>query len=325
MTTRPPLILTHAQQGNGVRNLYTGAREPATAGGPAGCVGARRWRRYHGVGLFQAVRPAGPRGRLALAVSTPSDFYDALAPYYHLIFPDWEASMRRQGAALDTVLRARSRQPVRTVLDVACGIGTQALPLAALGYDVTASDLSVAAVERAVREAEARDLSIPFRVADMRGAAAPHDLTFDAVIACDNSVPHLLTDADLLRAFEQFHRALAPGGLCVVSVRDYDVLEKGGTQVHPYGVREEDGVRYVLLQVWEWATGGADATHYDTTMYVIEHPAAGPPVVHSSRATYYAASIPVLIDLMEQAGFEDVERVDGAFYQPLLIGHRSSD
>ena len=252
---------------------------------------------------------------------TPSDFYDALAPDYHLIFPDWEASMGRQGAALDAILRDRGRRPVRTVLDAACGIGTQALPLAAIGYDVTGSDLSAAAVERAAREAEARGLPVAFRVADMRDAAAAHGRVFDAVIACDNSVPHLVTDADLLRAFEQFHRLLAPGGLCVVTVRDYDALERGGVQVHPYGAQERDGVRSVLLQVWEWA-GGADATHYDTTMYVIEHPADGPPVVRASQGTYYAVSIATLCDLMGRAGFEGVERLDGAFYQPVLIGHR---
>ena len=28
-------------------------------------------------------------------------FYDELAPFYHLIFPDWEASIRRQAEALE--------------------------------------------------------------------------------------------------------------------------------------------------------------------------------------------------------------------------------
>jgi hypothetical protein len=34
-------------------------------------------------------------------------FYDELAPFYHLIFPDWEASIRRQAEALDGVIRER--------------------------------------------------------------------------------------------------------------------------------------------------------------------------------------------------------------------------
>lgn len=42
---------------------------------------------------------------------TPPGFYDALASYYHLLFPHWEASMQRQGAALAALLQARSRRP----------------------------------------------------------------------------------------------------------------------------------------------------------------------------------------------------------------------
>ena len=33
-----------------------------------------------------------------------ASFYDALAPYYHLIYPDWEASAKRQSEAIVKVL-----------------------------------------------------------------------------------------------------------------------------------------------------------------------------------------------------------------------------
>jgi SAM-dependent methyltransferase len=95
------------------------------------------------------------------------------------------------------------------------------LGLAALGYEVTASDLSPAAVERARTEARQRNLSIQTSVADMRLAYDHHRRTFDVVIACDNSVPHLLADSDILSAFQQFYACTAPHGVCLVSVRDY--------------------------------------------------------------------------------------------------------
>jgi hypothetical protein len=63
----------------------------------------------------------------------PADFYDALAPHFHLIHPDWEASVTRQGEQLDGVIQ-EFVPGARTVLDCACGIGTQALGLAARGY-----------------------------------------------------------------------------------------------------------------------------------------------------------------------------------------------
>lgn len=39
------------------------------------------------------------------------------------------------------------------------------------------------------------------------------------------------------------------------------------------------------------------------------------------RATYYALPATRLMELMRDAGFEDVRRLDGdAFYQPLILG-----
>src|SRR6266700_8049565 len=99
---------------------------------------------------------------------TTTEFYDQLAPLYHLIYPDWEASIRRQAAALNSVIREFWGKDHRTILDAACGIGTQSLGLAQLGYDVTASDLSPAEIERAKHEAAQRGLPIAFSVADMR-------------------------------------------------------------------------------------------------------------------------------------------------------------
>jgi hypothetical protein len=54
-----------------------------------------------------------------------AEFYDQLAPFYHLISPDWEASITSQAAALDSLIREVWEGSVRMILDAACGIGTQ--------------------------------------------------------------------------------------------------------------------------------------------------------------------------------------------------------
>jgi SAM-dependent methyltransferase len=247
-----------------------------------------------------------------------TEFYDTLAPYYHLIYADWEASIENQSRALDAIIREAGGTPSGSVLDAACGIGTQSLGLARLGYQVTASDLSPAAVERAQGEARRRGLSIQFGVADMREVHARYQRTFDVVLACDNSIPHLLSDADILTAFKEFHRCVAPGGLCLISVRDYAAVNLGvAAQLHPYGVRQVDDTRYVLFQVW-----APRPPCYDTTFYVIEHRKGAPPVTHATCSTYYAVPIDTLTRLMEQAGFSDVRRLDGKFFQPILIARK---
>jgi glycine/sarcosine N-methyltransferase len=62
-------------------------------------------------------------------------FYDRLAPYYKYFYLDWDASVQRQAQALDSVIQETIGTTAKTVLDVACGIGTQSIGLAKLGYN----------------------------------------------------------------------------------------------------------------------------------------------------------------------------------------------
>ena len=243
-------------------------------------------------------------------------FYAGLAPFYHLIYPDWEGSMRHQAEMLDATIRD-TWGDVSCVLDVSCGIGTQALGLARLGYSVTASDLSPEEVDRATCEAAERGLSIRFSVADMRQAHDHHAAQFDVVMACDNAVPHLLSDEDILSAFRQFHACTRPGGGCIVTVRDYEKEDLSSQRIKPYGIREENGVRWLLWQVWD-----PHLPTYDFTFYLVEDRGERECRTHALRCTYYAVTIPRLMELLGQAGFADVRRLDGKFFQPMIVGTR---
>ncbi len=248
-------------------------------------------------------------------VRTMSSFYDELAPQYHLIFDDWDTSIERQGTMLTQIIRGRWPDH-QTVLDVSCGIGTQAIALAINGFRVSGSDISSRAVERAIDEARQRDQDIAFSVCDMREAFAQHGGGFDLVISCDNSIPHLLADGEISMALSQMFACLRPGGGCVITIRDYDREPRGTNIVKPIRALTRGGVRYVVFQVWDF-----DGDLYDLTMFFVEENVSTRTVsARAMRSRYYAVGIPRLIALMSEAGFQDTKRLDDAFYQPVLLG-----
>src|SRR3712207_1005254 len=178
-------------------------------------------------------------------------FYDDLAEEYHLLFADWDASVRRQGAVLDRLIAGRLGPPPHRVLDCACGIGTQAIGLADRGYRVHGTDISPAAVARARREADRLGVSLTTAVADLRALDAIEG-SFDVVLACDNAVPHLLTDDDLRQAALGMRSKLREGGLLVVSIRDYDDLIARKPRAEVPRVFDRPDGRQIAFQVWDW-------------------------------------------------------------------------
>ncbi|HTK42985.1 MAG TPA: class I SAM-dependent methyltransferase [Gemmatimonadales bacterium] len=248
-------------------------------------------------------------------------FYDDLAPYYDLIFEDWEASMSRQGAALEHLIHrelgAAAPEAVPTrILDVPCGIGTQTLPLARRGFEVTARDLSPGAIARLRREAEVRQVVVDTAVADMRHVAASVSGLFDVVLAIDNSLPHLISDADVRVALQEFKKVLRLGGLCLCSVRDYDAVPRGVAATHPYGERHRGDEVFRLRQEWTWES----STHYQVAFIVEKDGPNGPNTLLRTVTRYYALPIPRLLELMAGAGFADCRRLNNTIYQPIVIG-----
>jgi len=243
-------------------------------------------------------------------------FYDELAPLYHLVYENWEASVARQGRALASLIGEHWGTGARTVLDAAVGIGTQALGLLALGFHVTGSDLSRVAVNRALREAAARHLPLTCLVADFR-ALPVRTASVDVVVICDNSLPHLETPSEIETALGECFRCARPGGGCLVSMRDYESPPPSGTvEVRPYGERAWAGRRYHVRQVWSWR-----GPRYDLSLEIT--PADGAEE-HATilKSSYLAIPVGQVAELMKAVGFQDVRRVDDRFFQPVLVGTR---
>lgn len=247
-------------------------------------------------------------------------FYDQFAADYHLIFADWDASMARQGEALDAMVRARLGAGPVSVLDCSCGIGTQAIALARRGHRVTGSDLSQVAVGRAAREAALRGLQLPTAAADMRHLPFA-DAVFDVVVCADNALPHLLTEEDVRVALAEMRRVLSDGGLLILSTRPYDdILRSRPVSTPPQLARTPDG-RAVTFQLWDWHE---DGERYDLELFQLL-PDGDDWHVKVRRTTYWALTRHRLTGFVTEAGFTGPEWAApeaSGFFQPVLTARK---
>ena len=147
-------------------------------------------------------------------------FYDNMASQYDKLFLDWQAATQEQAVILDRIFRDYGFDRSAHVLDCACGIGTQAIGLAALSYRVTASDISDGELAEAKTRAEEQDVDIRFEHADFCALSETFSEQFDIVIAMDNALPHMLTEEALDKAVKSIVSRIRPGGIFVASIRD---------------------------------------------------------------------------------------------------------
>jgi len=245
-------------------------------------------------------------------------FYDNLASQYDKLFLDWQSTTHEQAAILKKLFDECGFGTSASVLDCACGIGTQAVGLAALGYNVTASDISDAELKEAAVRAAGNGVKIRFEHADFCALSETFDELFDIIICMDNALPHMLTKESLESAIASITNQLAPGGIFVASIRDYDaLLEEKPPYSPPYIHKTENGQR-VSFQTWTW-----DGDRYKLTQYIIDDEETLQ--VSKFDCEYRAARREELTDMLLAGGCSKVEwkfAEETGFYQPIVIAKK---
>ena len=242
-------------------------------------------------------------------------FYDHLASQYDKLFQDWKETTKEQAVILDRIIAASGFDKTARILDCACGIGTQAIGLAAKGYHVTASDISEAELQQARSRARVNGVAIDFKRADFRVLSDTFSEKFDVVIAMDNALPHMLTREDLEAAIKSIVGQTVPGGIFIASIRDYDALLKEKPAYSPPYIHKTDKGQRVSFQTWDW-----EGENYRLTQYIIEDENT----LQTSRfvCEYRATRREELTNLLINAGCGEVDwkfPEETGFYQPILV------
>ncbi len=166
-------------------------------------------------------------------------FYDRLAPDYD----DMTGFGNRFVQEKPFFRLLVENHHIATALDAGCGTGFHSLLLAQLGVRVTAVDISGEMLERLERHGREMKLDITRARSDFSGVRKVAPGPFDAVFCMGNTIPHLLSEADIRKALADFAAILRPGGMLTLQMLNYDRIL--ATRERIQGARESNGVTYV--------------------------------------------------------------------------------
>lgn len=246
------------------------------------------------------------------------EFYDNLASKYELLFSNWESSSKEQAAVLKNILNSYGLDNSARILDCACGIGTQAIGLAELGYNVTASDISENELKEAKTRCLGKSLNIEFRHADFRNLESAFSESFDVLIAMDNALPHMLNTFDLVKAARSISGRIKKGGLFIASIRDYDEILKAKPHYSPPYIHETEIGKRVSFQTWNW-----HGDNYKLTQYIIED--ENKLSVSKFECEYKAIRKDELYSVLINNGFSEAKWLsndESGYYQPIIVAKK---
>ncbi len=153
--------------------------------------------------------------------------YEALAAVYDALTGD--VGYERRADYLERLFQ-KSRIPVHTVLDLACGTGSMTAVLAERGYELISVDASpdmlAAAQEKAANLSGEPPvfLNQSMTTLDLYG-------TVDAAVCCLDSLNYLASPKDVQKALQRLHLFIAPGGLLVFDINSASYLRNLDGQV----------------------------------------------------------------------------------------------
>ena len=245
-------------------------------------------------------------------------FYDSLATQYDKLFLDWQSTIMEQAEVLNRIFHNNGFDHTAEILDCACGIGTQAIGIASLGYNVTASDLSAGELIEAEKRAKANNVEICFKQANFCALSDTFSAQFDIVIAMDNALPHMLTSNDLASAIKSIVNQIKDGGMFVASIRDYDALLMDKPPYSPPYIHKTTKGQRVSFQTWTW-----EGDNYRLIQYIVDD--EDTLQVSKFECEYRATRRQEMTDLLMANGCSEVVWMfpeETGFYQPIVVAKK---
>jgi SAM-dependent methyltransferase len=134
------------------------------------------------------------------------------AAFYNRLGADGLAARTTPGWDHQILCRLREMLlPGQRILDIGCGYGRIAIPLAQAGYDVTGLDVSDVLLQSARERAVQQGASVRWVRESMCRMPLPNT-SFDVVLCLWSAYHELLQEEEQVQAVREMRRVLRPGG-----------------------------------------------------------------------------------------------------------------
>jgi len=241
-------------------------------------------------------------------MKTPSHA-SAQPSHYDKEAATYDVFNEQQSAAINSLIqKTLEEHKVTTVLDLACGTGSQVFWLMKIGFEVVGVDISEKMLEIAKGKSKHDDLDVNFILGDMRTSKIGQ---FDAVLTIFNAMGHL-TKEDFEKAIQNIHANLNVGGLYIFDIFNLSYLLEGDniTKLTIDWQKKYDDKTVREIQYSTITTDGVLAS------YDIYHEQVGSeePKISNAFQTLQVYTAEQLKEMLEGNGFEIVKQctLDGA-------------
>jgi SAM-dependent methyltransferase len=215
-----------------------------------------------------------------------SAFWAELFPF---MFPE---SSFIDAAANASKIAALSGVASGTLLDLACGPGRYAIPLAQAGYAVTGVDRTRFLLDRARERANLAGTRVEWVEQDMRDFVRTG--AFDLAINVFTSFGYFEDPAENRRVLDNIHASLKPGGVFVFDHLGKELLASRFVPTRS-DVLPDGRIRFARQTIT------ADWTHIEAEWTLVDGSRAS-----TFRVRHWLYSGQEIRDLLTAAGFEDI-------------------
>jgi len=174
-------------------------------------------------------------------------------------FVNWEDRLAYEMPFINSQISSLQSVPGQPlhILDAACGTGMHAIALAGAGHQVSGADLFPQMIEKATQNASAAGVQVRFKAAGLGDlSAAFGGEQFDLVLCLGNSLPHLLSEHELIAALADFAAVLRPGGMLLIQNRNFDaVMRREDRWMEPQTLRDAEG-EWIFQRFYDFLPGG---------------------------------------------------------------------